>query len=214
MVVPRTRVESEHSCGPTPQPQQRRIWASSVTYTTAHSNARSLTHWTRPGIKPRSSWMLVGFITTEPQWELPKMLFLTCIMPFPHISPGFIKPSSTTIHLAGSWREPLKCRSIIFTARVYILQQFADTLQGKSQQISPGSLELHLPSPQVSYLTTTSLPTQQARHAEALFLECATLSANSKLLQVFSLSSWNISPLPPLLDVPAMCYQRIFDVPC
>ena len=34
---------------------------SSVTYTTAHSTARSLTHWARPGIKPTSSWMLVRF---------------------------------------------------------------------------------------------------------------------------------------------------------
>ena len=29
---------------------------------TAHGNARSLTHWTKPGIKPVSSWILVGFI--------------------------------------------------------------------------------------------------------------------------------------------------------
>ena len=34
---------------------------------TAHSNARSSTHWARPVIKPTSSWILVGFITTEPQ---------------------------------------------------------------------------------------------------------------------------------------------------
>ena len=44
-----------------PQPQQLRIGAASVTYTTAHSNARSSTHWARPGIEPKSSWMLVGF---------------------------------------------------------------------------------------------------------------------------------------------------------
>ena len=30
-----------------------------LTITTAHSNARSLTHWARPGIEPTSSWMLV-----------------------------------------------------------------------------------------------------------------------------------------------------------
>ena len=42
-----------------------------MTYTTAHGNTRSLTHWARPGIKPTSSWMLVGFVTAEPQWELP-----------------------------------------------------------------------------------------------------------------------------------------------
>ena len=55
------------------QPQQHRIWAASVTYTTARSKAGSLTHWTRPGIKPAStsSWILVGFVTAEPQRELP-----------------------------------------------------------------------------------------------------------------------------------------------
>ena len=37
---------------------------------TAHTNARSLTHWARPGIKPASSWLLVRFVTAEPQWEL------------------------------------------------------------------------------------------------------------------------------------------------
>ena len=34
---------------------------TSVTYSTAHGNARSLTHWARPGIKPASSWILVRF---------------------------------------------------------------------------------------------------------------------------------------------------------
>ena len=43
--------------------------AKSVTYTTAHSNARSLTHWLRLGIKTSSSWILVGFVTTELQGE-------------------------------------------------------------------------------------------------------------------------------------------------
>ena len=33
-------------------------------------NARSLTHWERPGIKTASSWILLGFINTELQWEL------------------------------------------------------------------------------------------------------------------------------------------------
>ena len=31
----------------------------------------SLTHWVRPGIEPKSSWILVGFVTVEPQQELP-----------------------------------------------------------------------------------------------------------------------------------------------
>uniref|UniRef100_A0A8D1PHZ2 von Willebrand factor A domain-containing protein 8 n=1 Tax=Sus scrofa TaxID=9823 RepID=A0A8D1PHZ2_PIG len=38
--------------------------------TTAHSNAGSLTHWVRPGMEAVSSWMLVRFISAEPQQEL------------------------------------------------------------------------------------------------------------------------------------------------
>ena len=40
MEVPRLGVELE----PKPEPQQRGIRAASATYTTAHSNAESLTH--------------------------------------------------------------------------------------------------------------------------------------------------------------------------
>ena len=36
--------------------------ATPVTYATAHSNSRSLTHWERPGIEPASSWILVRFV--------------------------------------------------------------------------------------------------------------------------------------------------------
>ena len=53
--------------------QQPGIWAASATYTIAHGNARSLTHWVRTGIKPESSRILIGFITAEPHWELPKI---------------------------------------------------------------------------------------------------------------------------------------------
>ena len=45
-----------------PQSQQHRIQAESATYTTAHGNAGSLTHWARPGIEPATSWFLVRFI--------------------------------------------------------------------------------------------------------------------------------------------------------
>ena len=41
-----------------------------LAYITAHSNTRSLTHRVRPGVKPMSSWIIVGFITAKPQWEL------------------------------------------------------------------------------------------------------------------------------------------------
>ena len=39
---------------------------------THHSSWESLTHWARPGIQPTSLWILVIFVTTEPQQELPK----------------------------------------------------------------------------------------------------------------------------------------------
>ena len=42
----------------------------SATYTTAHGNTGSLTHFVSPGIEPVSSRMLVRFISAEPQWEL------------------------------------------------------------------------------------------------------------------------------------------------
>ena len=57
------------SCQPEPQPQQHWIQAVSETYTTAHSNAASLTHQARPGIEPAISWFLVGFVSTAPRWE-------------------------------------------------------------------------------------------------------------------------------------------------
>ena len=71
--VPRPGVESELQ--PTPQPQQRQTQAASATYTTAHGNTKSLTHWARPGIEPASSWILVGFVTAEPWQELPIRIF-------------------------------------------------------------------------------------------------------------------------------------------
>ena len=60
-----------YSCQPTPQPQQRQIQAESVTYTIAHSNAGSLTHWARTGVKPTASCFLVGFVSDAPRQELP-----------------------------------------------------------------------------------------------------------------------------------------------
>ena len=58
-----------YSCQPTPEPQQCQIQAVSLTYTTAHGNARSLTRWARPGIEPAASWFLVGFVSPAPQRE-------------------------------------------------------------------------------------------------------------------------------------------------
>ena len=62
MEVPRLGSNQSSSPQPTPEPQQRHIWAVSATYTTAHGNAGSLIHWARPGIKSTTSWLLVGFV--------------------------------------------------------------------------------------------------------------------------------------------------------
>ena len=71
------------SCGSwsTPQPQYHQIQALSVTYTTAHGNAGSLTHWTRPGIEPTSSWILGGFVTHWDTVGTPIIWFLSSVHP-------------------------------------------------------------------------------------------------------------------------------------
>ena len=57
-------------------PQHHQIRAMSATYTTAHGNTGSFTHWARPGIEPTTSWFLVGFVPAVPQWELLEDEFL------------------------------------------------------------------------------------------------------------------------------------------
>ena len=69
MKVPGLRVETELQLPAYTTATEHQIQAVSATYTAAHGNAESLT-WVRPGIEPTSSWILVGFITTEPQQEL------------------------------------------------------------------------------------------------------------------------------------------------
>ena len=44
----------------------------------SHRNARSPIHWARPGSKPRFSWILVGFISAAPQWELGETIKFYC----------------------------------------------------------------------------------------------------------------------------------------
>jgi len=71
MEVPRLGVESELQLPAYTTATQHQIGAASAACTTAHSNTGSLTHWARSEIKPTSSWILVGFIFSKPQWELP-----------------------------------------------------------------------------------------------------------------------------------------------
>ena len=89
MEVPRLRSNRSCSCQPTPQPQQQGIQAVSSTYTTAHGNARSLSRWARPGIKPPSSWMLVGFVNHwatagTPRYHILNTLWVTWAVLQPH----------------------------------------------------------------------------------------------------------------------------------
>ena len=81
------------------------------TYTIAHSNARSLTHWTRSGIKPWSSWILVGFITSEPWGELPikkkNLMTWTLIWPLGQLCTPFLITSSVSRrHLGPPHLQP------------------------------------------------------------------------------------------------------------
>ena len=73
---------SNQSCWP--MPWQCRIRAMSAIYTTAHSNAGYIIHWWRPGIKPTSSWFLIGFVN---HWSLkgtPLLIFFigSSVLPF------------------------------------------------------------------------------------------------------------------------------------
>ena len=53
-----------------------------LAYATAHGNIGSLTHWGRPGIEPVSSWILGGFVSAAPQWELLFFyFFIACFSP-------------------------------------------------------------------------------------------------------------------------------------
>ena len=72
--VPRLGVELELQLQLLATPQQHQIPAASATYARAQGSAGSLTLWARPGIKPTFSWILVGFVTAEPQWKLPIMI--------------------------------------------------------------------------------------------------------------------------------------------
>ena len=68
-------IEATATAAGLPRPQQLGIWATSVTYTTAHSNTESLTHWARPGIEPASSWLLARFIPLSHDRNSQKIYF-------------------------------------------------------------------------------------------------------------------------------------------
>ena len=51
------------------------IRATAADHSHSYSNAGSLTHWVRPAIKPTSSGILLGFLSTEPHGELLNLFF-------------------------------------------------------------------------------------------------------------------------------------------
>ena len=78
------------SCSHQTQPQPRRIWAMSVTYSTAHGNARSLSRWLRPGIKPTTSWFLVEFVSAVPWQELMLSSYLNDLLKY-HLKEQYMR---------------------------------------------------------------------------------------------------------------------------
>ena len=75
-------------------------------------NARSLTHWVKPGTEPSFSWILVGFVTNEPQQEFPKPSFKISLLQieFPNINrAGFFTHLS---HLCFPFLSCLLCKSL------------------------------------------------------------------------------------------------------
>ena len=75
MEVPRLGVKLELLAYTTATATQDPSCIWDLHHSLAHVNAAFLTDWVKPGIEPVSSWMLVGFITIEPQWELPLSIF-------------------------------------------------------------------------------------------------------------------------------------------
>ena len=115
------------SCGclPMPQLQQCQIWATSVTYTEACSNARSLTHWMRAGIEPVSSWILVGFLTSRSiMGKVP--IFIFC---FPSLRKRKGKKKKKKKKKGGNIQsmQPHSCRKVIYNVGIICSIYFTST---------------------------------------------------------------------------------------
>ena len=76
MEVPRLGVQSElQLLACTTATATQVIRATSATYTIAHGSAISLTYWSMPGIKPKTSWFLVGFVSAAQRMGTPSFGF-------------------------------------------------------------------------------------------------------------------------------------------
>ena len=100
------------SLQPRPQPQQHQIRAASATYTTAHSNTGSLTHWVRSGMKSATSWF---FASAAPRGELRDTLPLVECKSIFHLirissssnADGDFSCTCLTIHISPSIKQCL-----------------------------------------------------------------------------------------------------------
>ena len=99
-----------YGCWPMPQPQQRQILAASATYTTAHGNARSLTHRARPGLEPASSWMLTGLVNRWAPTGVPRAFSFhtSWLGPSSKDSPPRYRSCSLLVKATRAWRPSCK----------------------------------------------------------------------------------------------------------
>ena len=91
------------------------IQATSATHTIAQRNSGSLTHLARPGTKPASSWILVGFINHWATMGTPIFFFFNIILllhqtlqfPSPQGSPAMlpVRGSLFLAHYHLAWHE-------------------------------------------------------------------------------------------------------------
>ena len=126
---------STRSCSrrPTPEPQQRGIRAASATYTTAHGNAGSLTHWARAGTEPATSWFLVRFFNHCTTTGTPQNIFFwgggfPCMSPLAfsveicRLYNGSVRGSDKRGELEGDWTGHERFHTFCQSQRVWWLK--------------------------------------------------------------------------------------------
>ena len=100
-----------------------------TSYTAAHGNTRSLTHWVGPGIKTTSSWILISFLTHWATTGILKIYFCLSKKPMNYVSKEGRRETllelfkiflfSTSVYLSSSfqlWEKSwVACKNIQFT---------------------------------------------------------------------------------------------------
>ena len=183
-----------------PEPQPCQIQAAYATYTTAHGNAGSLTHWVRPGIEPTASRFLVRFTSAAPQWELHVSTLLT----------------NTLILLTGLWHWSLSSSHRVYSA-LWTLPpwpQAGNSITKASSPFTAGKLKLqqslcrHAYSYSFFYLFDLKWPFQVLVNP----LKCITSTSDpSDLLKHFDLSFVPHSPLTiPQISSPLFSWTPMF----